>query len=361
MTDPPTSSRPTADRSDPDPTPGGRSFDGVMGEAMGVAATVRRLTSPNPWVGAVVVTATGAVCATGATQPPGGPHAEIVALDAAGPLAAGATLVVTLEPCSHHGRTPPCTEAIVRAGIARVVVGVADPDRRVSGRGLVALRAAGIEVIEGVSAAAVREQLAPYLHHRRTGRPFVVAKVAATLDGSVAAPDGTSQWITGSEARHDAHRIRAESDAIVVGAGTVRADDPALTVRHVEGRDPLRVVLGRAPERARVHPCLEWTGGLEELLDELGGRDVLQVMVEGGPTVLRSFHEAGLIDRFVVYLAPALFGGRDALPLMAGSTAPTMASLWRGRFLSVDRIGNDLRIEVAPAPDHPCPTTQGVH
>jgi diaminohydroxyphosphoribosylaminopyrimidine deaminase / 5-amino-6-(5-phosphoribosylamino)uracil reductase len=153
----------------------------------------------------------------------------------AGADAAGSTLVVTLEPCSHHGRTPPCVDAIVAGGVARVVVGLLDPDPKVAGRGADALRDAGIDVEVGVGAESVAEQLAPYLHHRRTGRPYVVCKLATTLDGGLAAPDGTSQWITGVEARADAHRLRAESDAIVVGAGTVRADDPALTVDTSRG------------------------------------------------------------------------------------------------------------------------------
>ena len=243
--------------------------------------------------------------------------------------------MTTLEPCSHQGRTPPCVDGIVDAGIARVVVGIEDPDPLVAGQGLAALRAAGIDVTVGVEAATVADQLAPYLVHRRTGRPYVVLKLAATVDARTAAPDGTSQWITGPEARADAHRLRAESQAILVGAGTVRADDPSLTVRHVEGPDPLRVVLGRAPDGAKVHPCLERTGELGAVLDELGGQGVLQLLVEGGATVAHAFHAAGLVDRYVVYLAPAVFGGDDARPLFAGPGAPTMDVLRRGRFSSV--------------------------
>jgi diaminohydroxyphosphoribosylaminopyrimidine deaminase/5-amino-6-(5-phosphoribosylamino)uracil reductase len=320
----------------------------LMQRAIAAAAGARSRTSPNPWVGCVVETLQGDTF-EGATEPPGGPHAEIVALRAAGARAQGATLFSTLEPCSHHGRTPPCVDAIIAAGVARVVVGIEDPDPNVDGRGIAQLRAAGIEVTSGVCADEVRAQLAPYLKHRLTGRPYVVLKLAGTLDGRTAAPDGTSQWITGEPARRDAHRLRAESDAVIVGAGTVRADDPTLTVRHVEGRDPLRVVLGHAPEHARVHPALELQGDLDGVLDELGRQGVVQAMVEGGATVAAAFHRAGLVDRYVLYLAPALFGGDDGRPLFAGPGAPSIDDVWRGRLVSVDRLGDDLRLELEPA------------
>ena len=317
----------------------------AMRRALELAAGVRTSTSPNPWVGSVIEP--GGF--EGATSPPGGPHAEAHALQAAGEAARGATIYATLEPCSHTGRTPPCVDRIIDAGIARVVVGVEDPDERVRGRGIRALRAAGIRVDVGVCAEEVRAQLAPYLKHRGTGRPWVVLKLAATLDGRTAAPDGSSRWITGDAARADAHRLRAESDAVIVGAGTVRADDPELTVRGVEGTDPLRVVLGHAPADARVQPALELEGDLGGVLDELGRRGVLQAMVEGGATVAGDFHRAGLVDRYVLYLAPAFFGGDDARPLFTGSGAPTIADLWRGRIESVERLGDDLRLECSPA------------
>lgn len=320
----------------------------AMHEALRRAASVRTLTSPNPWVGAVVLDRGGQIAGTGATEPPGGAHAEVVALTSAGERARGGTLVVTLEPCSHHGRTPPCVDAVLAAGVTTVVVAVTDPDPRVSGAGVAALRHAGVEVIEGVSAEAVADQLAPYLHHRRTGRPFVIAKAAVTLDGAIAAPDGSSRWITGDAARADAHQLRAESDAIVVGAGTVRVDDPSLTVRHVDGRDPLRVVVGRAPRSARVHPCLEWDDTLEALLDELGRRGVLQVMVEGGARLLRSFHDLDLVDRSVFYVAPTLLAGNDMVPVLAGPSAPSLADAWRGRFVGVRQLGADLRLDLVP-------------
>jgi diaminohydroxyphosphoribosylaminopyrimidine deaminase/5-amino-6-(5-phosphoribosylamino)uracil reductase len=316
-----------------------------MRRAVELAAGVRRTTSPNPWVGSVV--APGGF--EGATSPPGGPHAEAVALRAAGAAARGATLYTTLEPCPHVGRTPPCVDAIVDAGVSRVVVGVEDPDPLVGGAGIRALRAAGVTVDVGVGAAEVRAQLAPYLKHRRTGRPWVVLKLAASLDGRTAAPDGSSRWITGEAARADGHRLRAESDAVIVGAGTVRADDPDLTVRDAPGRDPLRVVLGHAPAGARVHPALELQGELGDVLDELGRRGVLQAMVEGGPSVAGAFHRAGLVDRYVLYLAPALFGGDDGRPVFSGPGAPTVADVWRGSFVSVERLGPDLRVECSPA------------
>lgn len=319
-----------------------------MREAISAAAQVRAATSPNPWVGAVVETADGEV-ALGATEPPGGRHAEVVALDAVRGRAAGATVWVTLEPCSHHGRTPPCADALIEAGVARVVVAVEDPDANVSGQGIERLRSAGVEVEVGVLGQEVEAQLAPYLSHRRTGRPWVVLKLAATLDGRTAAPDGSSRWISGEPARADAHRLRAESDAVLVGAGTVRADDPSLTVRHVEGRDPLRVVLGRAPRGARVHPCLEVQGDLAEVLDDLGRRGVVQLLVEGGASVAHDFHAAGLVDRYVIYLAPALFGGDDARGLFAGPGVKKIDDLWRGRILSCERLDEDLRIEVGAA------------
>lgn len=325
-----------------------------MARAVAAATLVRRRVAPRPWVGAVIVPADDGSPPgfVGATAGRVGPHAEVVALTAAGVRARGATLYVTLEPCSHHGSTPPCADAVIDAGVARVVVAVSDPDQRVSGQGLERLRSAGVQVELGVGAAAVEEQLAPYLHHRRTGRPWVVLKLAGTADGRTAAPDGTSQWITRTEARLDAHRLRADSDAILVGAGTVRADDPALTVRlpagerHPDDTEPLRVVLGTAPPQASVHPCVELAGRLTDVLDDLGTRGVLQLMVEGGARVAHAFHAAGLVDRYVIYVAPMLMGGDDAPALFAGSGAATLTDAWRGRFVDVRRLGDDLRIDL---------------
>ena len=317
----------------------------AMMQAVELAAGVRGTTAPNPWVGCVIESVDGEIF-TGATQPPGGMHAEAMALAAAGDRARGGTMWVTLEPCSHHGRTPPCADAALAAGLRRVVVAMEDPDPRVSGAGLDRLRSAGVEVEVGLGADEVGAQLAPYVKHRLTARPWVVLKLAASIDGRTAAPDGSSQWITGGAARADGHRLRAESDAIVVGAGTVRADDPSLTVRHVPGTDPLRVVLGTAAPEARVQPALEFQGEISDLLDQLGERGVIQVLVEGGASVAGQFHRAGLVDQYVVYLAPAIFGGDDARGLMSGPAAPTIADIWRGTFTAITPMGGDLRIDL---------------
>jgi diaminohydroxyphosphoribosylaminopyrimidine deaminase/5-amino-6-(5-phosphoribosylamino)uracil reductase len=334
-----------------------------MDEAIALGWSARHSVSPRPWVGAVVVPTRGPGSHTGgyggATEGRGGRHAEVVALQAAGDDSRGATLYCTLEPCSHHGATAPCADAVIEAGIARVVVALEDPDPKVAGAGIARLREHGIIVDVGCGADLVAQQLGPYLHHRRTGRPWVVLKWASTLDGAVAAADGTSQWITSEAARLDAHGLRADSDAIVVGAGTLRADDPALTVRLPgwEGvgddetgdlRQPLRVVLGKAPARSRVLPAVEHQGSLEDLLDDLGNRGVLQVLVEGGPTVAGAFHRAGLVDRYVAYVAPALSGGDDGLASIAGPGASGVGDLWRGEVVAIRQIGPDIRIDLAP-------------
>ncbi|HEV3130777.1 MAG TPA: bifunctional diaminohydroxyphosphoribosylaminopyrimidine deaminase/5-amino-6-(5-phosphoribosylamino)uracil reductase RibD [Acidimicrobiales bacterium] len=330
-----------------------------MTRALEAAARVRGRTAPNPWVGAAVLSDPDGARRwfAGATAPPGGDHAEINALRAAGGGAESGTLYVTLEPCAHLGRTPPCAAAIIESGVRRVVVAIEDPDPLVNGRGIAALRSAGLEVEVGVEREAATEQLAGYLKHRRTGRPWVVLKLAATLDGRIAAPDGTSRWITGDSARSDAHRLRARADAVLVGAGTVRADDPALTVRLPAGdpdfrgpdEQPIRVVLGRVPAGAAVAPAWELSGDPGRVLDELGRRGVLEVLVEGGATVAHAFHSSRLVDRYVLYLAPALFGGDDARPLFAGPGAPTLEDVWRGRVHSVTSLGSDLRVELSPS------------
>jgi diaminohydroxyphosphoribosylaminopyrimidine deaminase / 5-amino-6-(5-phosphoribosylamino)uracil reductase len=322
-----------------------------MALALHASRRVRTTTSPNPWVGCVIVAADGKRF-EGATEPPGGLHAEAGALHLAGSAAIGSTVYVTLEPCSHHGRTPPCVDALIVAGVRRVVVGTLDPDARVHGAGVARLREGGIDVTVGVHEAAVREVLAPYLKHRESGRPYVVVKLAATLDGKIAAPDGRSDWVTGEAARADVHQLRAESDAILVGAGTVRADNPRLTVRDVPGSDPLRIVLGSIPRGSAVLPALERVGDLDAILVELGERGILQLLVEGGAGVAHAFYAADLVDRYVFYYAPAVFGGSDALGMFSGIGAPSMEQVLRGKIVRFEQLGSDLRVDFDPrSPD----------
>lgn len=321
-------------------------FTSWMREAIDEGNKARFHAPPNPWVGAVIVK-DGVVRGVGHTQVPGEAHAEVQALAAAGEDAVDATLVVTLEPCCHVGRTGPCVTAIIEAGITHVVVGTLDPDPRVAGGGVAQLRAAGVTVTTGVAIEEVRAQLAPYLWNRITGRPYVVAKVASTLDGVVAMADGTSQWITGPEARLDGHVLRAQSQAIIVGASTVRSDNPALTARLGDVvLEPLRVVLGKAPADAAVHPCLERSGDLRAVLDELADRDVLQVLIEGGPQTVSTFLEAGLVNHVVWYQAPAFAGSQGTVGALRGLTTGTLAQLRRARFTGVTRLGDDIRVDV---------------
>lgn len=329
--------------------------EALMRRAIAMADTARHRARPNPWVGAVIVCADGREF-SGATSEPGGPHAEIVALRAAqraGASTVGATLYSTLEPCSHTGRTGPCTDALIQAGVSRVVIGVEDPDPLVAGSGITQLREAGIDVITELCAHEVAEQLAAYLHHRRTGRPFVMLKMACTLDARVTMPaPHDERWITGDIARTRVHALRAESDAIVVGAGTVRADNPALTVRHVDGPSPRRIVLASdastIPSDAAVHPCTVWTGALVDLLDMLGAEGVIQLMVEGGPTVARSFHDAGLINRYVLHLAPIVSGDASLPTVFSGAQALTADELTALSLKSVSVLGNDIELVYEP-------------
>jgi diaminohydroxyphosphoribosylaminopyrimidine deaminase/5-amino-6-(5-phosphoribosylamino)uracil reductase len=319
----------------------------MMRLAVDTACTARLRSRPNPWVGAVVVAQNGEVF-TGATLEPGNAHAEIVALNAAAHHAQGSTLFSTLEPCNHTGRTGPCTQAIIDAGVSRVVVGTLDPDSKVSGSGVQQLRKAGLTVDVGVLEQEVKQQLAAYLHHRTTGRPFVVLKMASTIDGRIAAADGSSKWITGETARKRVHQLRAESDAIVVGAGTVRADDPTLTVRDVEGPSPRRIVLGTIDASAKVHPCTQWTGTLPDLLDTLGKEGVVQLLVEGGARVAASFHRERLINQYIMHIAPVIAGGDNAAGVFAGPAASTMADMWRGRIVSTTNLDGDIEIILEP-------------
>ncbi|GAC57316.1 diaminohydroxyphosphoribosylaminopyrimidine deaminase/5-amino-6-(5-phosphoribosylamino)uracil reductase [Gordonia hirsuta DSM 44140 = NBRC 16056] len=334
------------------------------GSAIDVAAAMRQaltesaracgVSSPNPPVGAVILDASGTVAGTGHTQPVGGPHAEVMALREAGPVARGGIAVVTLEPCNHTGRTGPCTQALIDAGVAAVVYAAADPNPEAAG-GAAALRAAGIEVTGGVGADEVRAgPLRHWIFRQQHGRPFVTAKIAATLDGRIAAPDGTSRWITGPTAREHAHTQRAMIDAIVIGTGTALADDPSLTARRPDGsvypHQPARVVLGTRdlPPQARLRdaaaPLIQVRShDPREVLAALP--DALWVLVEGGPGIIGAFLEAGLVDQVQAYLAPTVLG--DGSPAVLDRSVQTLAQAHRFQRESVTELGDDLLITLA--------------
>lgn len=323
-------------------------------------------TSPNPAVGAVVLDAAGQVVGVGATAPAGGPHAEVTALAAAGARARGGTVVVTLEPCAHHGRTPPCTAALLAAGVARVVVGVADPNPVAAG-GAAVLRAAGVEVATGAEAGVEvgtveRGPLRAWLHRVRTGRPHVTWKVACTLDGRVAAADGSSRWITSAAARERVHVLRSQVDAVVVGSGTALADDPQLTVRR-PGSDPadgpVRIVVGHRGPPAGSRLALATAAGErpevvhlpthdpDVVLAELAARGVVSVLLEGGPTLAGAFWAAGRVDLVVAHLAPALLGAGPAALGPAG--VGSIGDILRLEIETLDRIGADIEVVAVPA------------
>jgi diaminohydroxyphosphoribosylaminopyrimidine deaminase/5-amino-6-(5-phosphoribosylamino)uracil reductase len=329
-----------------------------MARARELGVHVLGTTSPNPPVGAVILAADGTPVGEGATAAPGGPHAEVTALAQAGERARGGTAVVTLEPCAHTGRTGPCADALIAAGIARVVVAVPEPSE-LAGGGAERLRAAGVDVELGLEQAEAEDgALAAWLTGVHERRPFVVWKVAATLDGRVAAADGTSRWITGEQARAAVHRLRATCDAVVVGSGTALTDDPQLTVRDAAGRPtgrrPLRVVVdrsGRLPRTARVLDDAAPThvsraGTPAELLGELFDRDVRRVLLEGGPTLAAAFLRGGLVDEAIVHLAPTLLGAGPSLVGDLGIS--TMADALSFRIVDLTPMGGDLQIRLRP-------------
>jgi diaminohydroxyphosphoribosylaminopyrimidine deaminase/5-amino-6-(5-phosphoribosylamino)uracil reductase len=330
----------------------------AMARARELGESVLGTTSPNPPVGAVVLSTDGAVVGEGATSPPGGPHAEVHALRQAGERARGGTAVVTLEPCAHTGRTGPCADALIEAGIARVVVAVPEPTELAEG-GAQRLRDAGIDVELGVEEdAAAQGALAAWLTGVRRHRPFVIWKVAGTLDGRVAAADTTSRWITGEAARAAVHRLRATCDAVLAGSGTVLADDPQLTVRAADGtpaaHQPLRVVAdrrGRIPAGARVLDGAAPTDVSRAadpagLLAELYGRGVRRVLLEGGPELSAAFLRAGLVDEAVVHLAPKLLGAGPSLVGDLGIT--TIGAALSLDVVDVTLLGRDVQVRLRP-------------
>jgi diaminohydroxyphosphoribosylaminopyrimidine deaminase/5-amino-6-(5-phosphoribosylamino)uracil reductase len=355
-----------------------------MRRALELAARANHLTSPNPMVGAIVLDRSGEFAGEGFHTRAGEPHAERLAIDRAGARARGGTLYVTLEPCSHQGRTPPCADAVVAAGVSRVVVAMEDPDPRVAGKGISVMTEARITVEVGLEGNEARRLNRFYVKQRTTGLPWVTARFGASLDGKIATATGESRWITSEAARLESHRLRQEHDAILVGAGTVIADDPELTNRLPEAvRQPLRVVLDstlRIPPAAKVLSGLETsptlvvttaqakqealadlrrTGAevlvvdaagpeqrvdLKQLLQLLGDRGILSVLVEGGAEVNGDLFDNHLVDGVVAFLAPLVIGGRDAPSAVGGKGAQRLAEAFRLTSLEVARIGDDLMI-----------------
>jgi diaminohydroxyphosphoribosylaminopyrimidine deaminase/5-amino-6-(5-phosphoribosylamino)uracil reductase len=318
--------------------------------ALAEAEKGRGRTHPNPAVGAVVVRG-GRVIGRGHHRRAGLPHAEVNALRAAGAKARGADVYVTLEPCNHQGRTPPCTDALIASGVKRVFFGSADPNPLVEGHGGRRLRRAGIEVHAGVLRAECDAANEAWFKFVTTGVPWVVLKAAITLDGKLATRSGDSKWISSEPARRLVHRWRDQLDAVLVGAGTVRADDPRLTVRGVRGgRNPLRVVLGEIPARAALlreaGETVSERGPVATVLRRLAGRGITSVLVEGGAKVHGAFLAASLWDELRLFIAPKIFGA-DALS-WAGQTQARPLEV---RFRSVERVGPDLLVTCRPIGD----------
>ena len=352
-----------------------------MVRALSLARQAVGSVSPNPAVGAVVVK-DGAVVGEGWTQPPGQDHAEVMALRQAGRKASGAVLYTTLEPCNHLGRTPPCTDAIIEVGIVEVRSAVVDPNPVVNGWGLSRLQEVGIKTSVGEQEEEARELMEAYTKFITTGDPFVTAKFAMSLDGKIATRTGDSKWITGEGARGYVHRLRAESDAIMVGINTVLADDPQLTARDDQGdpliRQPLRVVVdsrGRTPPQARLLaepgetlvaiaradgtargkltragaevesiPAQDGSVDMAELLRLLGQRDKTSVLVEGGGTLLGSLFDRGLVDKVVAFIAPTIVGGGESPSPVAGTGVETVADAATLHRVSVQQFDRDVAI-----------------
>jgi diaminohydroxyphosphoribosylaminopyrimidine deaminase/5-amino-6-(5-phosphoribosylamino)uracil reductase len=353
----------------------------LMAEAIALAATADYWTSPNPMVGALVAR-DGTVIARGFHRKAGEDHAEVAALSEAGDAARGATLYVTQEPCAHHGRTPPCTDAVVAAGVRRVVVGMQDPNPKVDGRGLRALRDAGITVQQGVLADRVRKLNEFFVKHATTGLPFVTAKFAMSLDGRIATHTGESKWITSEEARLEVHHLRHAHDAILVGANTVFRDDPNLTTRLPGGggRSPLRVVVDsrlRVPIDARIFqqesgdvlvatsdrsrgdrlrefekrgvpvvvlPSTAGKVGLPDLLQHLGKRSCISMLIEGGSSMHGSAFDQRLVDKVVAFVAPRVIGGIEAPGAVGGHGVDHLADAHSLRDVEVRQLGPDLMV-----------------
>jgi diaminohydroxyphosphoribosylaminopyrimidine deaminase/5-amino-6-(5-phosphoribosylamino)uracil reductase len=342
-----------------------------MARALRLAARGLYSAPPNPAVGCVIVAASGQVAGEGWHRRAGEAHAEPVALAAAGSAARGGTALVTLEPCSHHGRTPPCADALIAAGIARVIVATTDPNPRVAGAGLQRLRDAGIDTAVGLCEVQARELNRGFFSRMTRGRPWVTLKLGSSVDGRTALADGSSQWITSAAARADVQRLRARAAAIITGIGTVLADDPSLTVRDpaldMAGRMPLRVVFdaqGRTPATAKLRtdgmPTLVLTAAAVAV-DAAGRVDVAaalrhlaqlecnEVLVEAGPRLAGSFLAAGLADEVVLYVAPTVLGDTSRPAFALPQPLATLAARPRFSFHDVRQVGPDLRLTLRPA------------
>ena len=372
-----------------------KSPEDVMRQALTLAALGIGRVEPNPAVGAVIVDDSLNLIGQGYHQEFGGPHAEVWALREAGDLARGATLYVTLEPCAHHGKTPPCADAVVAAGIQRVVVAMADPFPKVNGRGIEILRRAGIDCEIGLLEEEARRLTAPFRKLTETGLPYVYAKWAMTLDGRIATSTGDSKWITSEETRVRGHRLRSRMDAILVGSGTVLADDPLLTARVGEplrratrvvfdskarlpldsqlvataGETPVLVIASSQADRGRVNelrarnvevlqlasdPSASRAAAVQTVLEELGRRQMTNVLVEGGGQLLGAFFDAEQVDEAHVFLGPKVIGSADARPPIAGDGCRWIADAARFELLSHERVGDDVYLKYAACPrdDH---------
>jgi len=363
-----------------------------MRRALELAAQARGLTSPNPMVGALLVKK-GKIISEGYHKKAGTPHAEAVAIDAAGEKATGATLYVSLEPgCHREKRTPPCTQKIISSGIGKVIIAMEDPNPKVSGKGIGELRKARIKVVSGVMEDKARELNEYYIKHITTGMPFVIMKVAMTLDGKIATPEGESRWITGEQARSMVHRLRGDVDALMTAIGTVKADNPRLTCRSGEERSPARIIIdpdleikmnacvvstppdtivvtrkagikGRKPEVMSQSPereekkgsllrkgirFIEYEGekvDLTWLMKELGKLGIISLLIEGGSSLNSYCLESGIVDKIMFFIAPKIIGGKESFPAVGGRSFRKLEDAYLIKDIKIRRIGNDILIE----------------
>ncbi len=351
----------------------------LIRRTLSIAARARGRTSPNPLVGAVLVRS-GKIIAEGYHKKAGTPHAEVIAIDRAGEKARGAALYVSLEPCCHKDkRTPPCTQKIISAGIRKVVIAMKDPNPKVSGRGVEELERAGIRVVSGILEQKARQLNEYYIKHITTGMPFVILKVAMTLDGKIATPEGESRWITGEAARKMVHRLRGSVDAVLTAVGTVRADDPSLTCRAPGGRDPLRVIIDphletgvsarvfSTPPQTIVVAKVSAAGEIKRrelsergvgtlayegdrvdmswLMRQLGKAGITSVMVEGGASLNASCLAGGIVDKVMFFIAPKIIGGRESIPAVGGKNFLRLAEALRLQEVKMKKVGADFLVE----------------